>query len=586
MPAVSRKRAAERVLPASPSGVDEADRLRLAIERLTQLELMRACDPASGMSYVAFCERVFDLKLTAMQAEIARVLFDGEQPAPTTSTAIFGGMLDLPPEEARRTVLIAAGRGSGKSLTFVAARAIHMALTADCTPMMKGEPGLIPIVAPDQRQSRHTLEFVKGLLRNRPVVAKLLRYRETLDVVELTRLDGRVFTIEARPATGGGLAVRGSSLGGVLLEEAAFFDDEGAAVSDVEIYRAARPRLLPGAQIVLATTPWAQAGLVWELYKDSYGHPRRAVVARAPTLLMRPSRETEAMVRQEREDDPDNAAREFDAEFLSLDAERFFPEALIERCLDKSLVPDDDGMICEVATGERVRFGGDFAFDADSSALMGFVERSRPDVGNVRQPSVFWPCEVGEWRPTAERSLVPGQVVGEVALQIQRAGGKLVVADAHYRRSIEEHLSAAHLALVNLDGAVPDNFLVARTLMAQDRVRLPNMPRFLAQLRQIRSTHKPGGQVTIHLPRKKGGGHCDIVSAFVAALAGVSLTSTRAVAGPANYVEAEAREDARRRDERWKEREQKDRKEDRKLGRMMRRLVPGQLMRHLRGQGT
>ena len=200
-----------------------------------------------------------------------------------------------------------------------------------------GEPALVPVVAPDQRQSRHTLGFVKGLFESKPAVAKLLKYESTLDVVRIVRLDGHPVTIESRPATGGGKAVRGASLPCVLMEEAAFFFDEGYEVSDVEIYRAARPRLLPGGQIVLGTTPWAQTGLVWDLFKDSFGHPRRAVVARAPTLLMRPSPETERMVKQERETDPDNAEREFDAHFLSSDAERFFPEALIEKCLDMSI---------------------------------------------------------------------------------------------------------------------------------------------------------------------------------------------------------------------------------------------------------
>jgi hypothetical protein len=570
MPPKGRKRASEKILPGSTSEIDDQTRLALAVERLTAITLARACDRAQT-SYADFCEQVFGLVLTEAQRAVTDVIFDGKKPDPRFVKDVFGGLSEAPPAESMDTALVAAGRGSGKSLVDIAGRGIHMALTVKMDTLGKGEAALVPIVAPDQRQSRHTLSFVKGLIESKPAVARLLQYESTLDVVRIVRPDGHPVTIEARPATGGGKAVRGSSLAGVLMEEAAFFFDEGYEVSDVEIYRAARPRLLPGGQIVLGTTPWAQTGLVWDLFKDSFGHPRRAVVARAPTLLMRPSVETERMVKQERETDPDNAEREFDANFLSSDAERFFPESLIEKCLDMSFCHIPGEAILKVEAGERVRFGGDFAFDIDSSALFGFVERDR-----------FLPCEFGEWRPTA-RSLVPEQVVAEASAQIRRAGGKLIVADAHYRRSIEEHLTKSSLALVHLTGTPAENFLVVRSLMAQDRVRIPNIPRFLTQLRQVRSSHKPGGQVTIHQPRMKGGGHGDIVSAFVAALAGVSLTATQPISGPKTQLEAECRAVEQNRQDRFKAQQKAQAKQDRRLMGGLRRLVGSSMLRHLRG---
>jgi hypothetical protein len=297
---------------------------------------------------------------------------------------------------------------------------------------------------------------------------------------------------------------------GVLLEEAAFFEGEGFVVNDDEIFRAAIPRLIPDGQIVFASTPWAQAGKLWELYRDNFGHPEHAVVCKASTLFVNPGENTERDYNAELARDPDNAHREWDAEFLSGDSERFFPEVVIEQCIDKTLVVPN-----QVRNGEHVRFGGDFAFASDSSALFGFVERG----------DLLITCELDELRPVEGMPLVPSQVVRRFAERMQRCGAKLLVADDHYRQAIEEDLSRASIALASVGQTPAHSFVLARSLMAQGRVKIPAHARLLAQLRRVRATQKPGGVISIHQPRAKEGGHGDLVSALVCALSGVTVTS-------------------------------------------------------------
>jgi hypothetical protein len=482
---------------------------------------------------------------------------------------------------------------------LVAGRALHLALTVPLKKLGKREAALVAVVAPDQRQSRHTLAFVKGYVESRPALAALLEYESTLDVIRLTRPDGQKVTIEARPATSGGKAVRGPSLAGVLLDEAAFFYGDGYEVSDLEIYRAARPRLETGGQIVIASTPWAQTGLLWDLFREGWGKPGRATVAKAPTLVMRPSPEAAEMVRLEREADPDNAAREFDAEFLSADAERFFPEPLLERCVDTSLTVEDDGsvsrtlpdrtVIAEVRPGERVRPGADFGFDSDASALVVFVERASPETQPTHpsKPTIFDVCEIAEDRPSPGSHLIPSEIVSKYAAQVRRVGGKLVVADAHYRRSIEEVLVEHELALVPPPSQeTSENYLVVRALMAAGRVRLPKHARLLQQLRVIRSTHRPGGHVSINLPRGKaaGGGHCDIVAALVCALSGVSITSKQPAPTPQSALEREVAAENRAKEERLRAVDKHEKQKDRQFSRLLRyRRVPASVLRQLRG---
>lgn len=443
------------------------------------------------------------------------------------------------------------GRASGKTAVLLGARALHLALTVDCSPMSIADPyGLIALVGPSLNAALHMLGFVKGYLRAAPLVAKVLQAEVKKTQVIITRpTDGRQVSIEPRAASGGGDAVRGPSLLGVLMDEAAFFYGEGYEVNDKEIYQAAMPRLLPGAQIVIASSPWGQAGLLWELYRDNFASPVGAAVVKAPSMLMHPAPEVKAAYEDMLRTDPDNAAREFGAQFMSADAERFFPEPAILRCVDdKVIVPG------EVEHGERVYFGADFGFAVDSSALMGFAERGEKLIAVAMK----------EKKPQAGLPLVPSEVVAEFAAEVVRCGAKSVTADNHNRQAIEEYLSKYRLALLisNTDPAV--DYVVTRSLMSQGRVSLPNDPRLLAQLRRIKATVKPGGKISIHLPRLKDGGHCDMVSALVCALAGCPMDAKKPIIPKDPIVAMRDREKAAQM-ERLRANEERTRKESKRM---------------------
>lgn len=503
---------------------------------LSQLERIRE------LPYERYCNDLLGLELSSGQRSICRTLFDGQRPNADDGDRFFGG--DIAPDSfALRVVAAICGRGSGKSKVFLAARALHLALRVRLDGVSPNDPpSLVAVVAPSQRQSRQTVAFVRGYLEDRPILKKILKAECLADTVRITRLDGKKVNIEARPATSGGDSVRGPKLVAVLMEESAFFEGEGYEVNDTEIFRAARPRLEPDGQIIFASSPWAQAGKLWELYRDNFGKPDSAVVCKAPTLLVRPSEDTRRAYESELKNDPDNARREYDAEFLSADSERFFPEAVIEKALDRTLsVP------LEIRGAESVCFGADFAFASDSSALVGFVERE----------GVLVCCDVDEQRPAPDLALVPSQVVGRFAERMRRAGCRLLVADDHYREAVQEHLSYHGVALAGIGNTPAHHYVLARTLMAQGRVRIPANARLLAQLRRVRATLKPGGVITIQQPRAKDGGHGDLVSAMVCALSGVSTETSFPKPGPKNETERLNRKAAADQEERLRANEKR-----------------------------
>jgi len=97
-----------------------------------------------------------------------------------------------------------------------------------------------------------------------------------------------------------------------------------------------------------------------------------------------------------------------------------------------------------------------------------------------------------------------------------------ITMDPHYRQSAIEHLTPLGLAFADAPTGAQgkyDSYLFLRGLLRAGKLRLPDSPRLLAQLRAVTSTPLPGGGTRISSPRRAGGGgHGDIVSAVVLAV--------------------------------------------------------------------
>jgi hypothetical protein len=306
-----------------------------------------------------------------------------------------------------------------------------------------------------------------------------------------------------------------------VLDECAFFRDESYAVNDAEVFKAVAPRVMAGGQLVVSSTPWAESGLLYELWRANHGEPTTCLVAHAPTTLLRPDARTLAMVERERERDPDNAAREFDATFMTAGSGLFFDGVAIDRAVDPSLV-----LPLTPATGTLVACGADFGFRSDSSALV-IVHKTTGGALVV--------ADIMEKRPERGAPLQPGEVVRSFAEVVKRHKSNYVRSDGHYREAIAENLEKHGLyfepAPEGATGKV-ETYTTARTLLHDGRVKLPNHPRLLKQLREVVSRPTPGGGLSISSPRwRNGGGHGDLVSALVIALherGGLEVSATTA----------------------------------------------------------
>jgi hypothetical protein len=468
-----------------------------------QLEQM----PAKFVDFCAF----IGVKLTDAQMVLCMVAYDGANPRQfrkiekyaKIADELFGGVQFFP-EKCRSVAVMLCGARGGKSYVLCALRLLHLALTVNLDALAPGEWASALIVAPKLKLSRQTFRFALGAMKSVPSLA-LRVSNETKESFVIQRENSRVVVLECLPASRGGDAIRARYYVGAALDEFAFFRNDNFEVNDAEIFRAVTPRIIPGGQVVLASTAWARTGLMHKLFSDNFQHPATVMAARAPTILLNPSKKKEVAVEIER--DEQNASREFGCEFMDALAGTFFSHDAIDKSIDKSLV-----LPLRPPPGAQVMIGADTGFRRDSSALV--VVYLLPD-------KIFIVAEVLELKPKIGEPLKPSEVIMEFANACKRHGCNWLMADGHYRETLDEELAKMGLSYVPAPGGAEGKALThmqTKTVLQQGRVRLPDHRRLIEQMKTLVGRPTSGGGMTFSFPRTTAGGHGDILSALVLAL--------------------------------------------------------------------
>lgn len=462
-------------------------------------------------SFVAFCLWL-GVTLTPGQRVLAAVAYDGHEPSAATTpqakalaTKIFGPVATISPR-ARAVLNATCGARAGKSYVLLALRLLWGALVRDLSPLAPGEAATSVVVAPTLKLARQTLGYIKGALSH-PELSPMVLATSAEEIV-IRRPDGAHVAFRALAAGRAGAALRGRWYTDAALDEAAFFRDaETGVVNDADLFRAVSPRVLPGGQVIIASTPWAEAGLLYDLHRENYGHPVTALAAHAPTLVLYDTALTREIVERERQRDPDNAAREYDAEFIGGGSLQFFESGAIDAACRAAVE-----MPRKALPGEYVAVGADFGFRSDSSAIV-VVHRSADG-------QKFALADLEELRPEDGKPLKPSVVVRKFAGLVKQHGASYVMADQHYRETIAEHLGEEELGFLDAPAGslASDPFVRARVLFREGKVQLPDHQRLRAQLKSVIGKALPGGGLRIVQPRLAKGGHGDLVSALVLAL--------------------------------------------------------------------
>lgn len=156
------------------------------------------------------------------------------------------------------------GRRGGKSRAM-ATLAVYIA--GLCRHQLaRGEKGVVLCIAPDQRQALITLDYATAAFEASPILKQLVANRNS-EALELTT----GVSVEVRAASFRRL--RGPTYVAVIADEAAFwYSDEFSANADAEIINAVRPGLATtGGPLVIASSPYAKRGVLWETHRRHYG---------------------------------------------------------------------------------------------------------------------------------------------------------------------------------------------------------------------------------------------------------------------------------------------------------------------------
>lgn len=206
--------------------------------------------------------------------------------------------------------------------------ATYMALLVDFKPYLAtGERGVVCLVAPDRKQATVALRYIKGILSANPVFAQYITSERTDGLSLSNGIDVEVITCSYR-------TIRGRTIVAALLDEVAFWHDETTANPDAEVLAAIRPAMvsLPESLLLVASTPYAQRGILYKAYKDFYGKADDDVlVVTAPSVTLNPTLDRKKIDKALKED-PEAAESEYLATFRR-DLESFVSRDAVQSCV-------------------------------------------------------------------------------------------------------------------------------------------------------------------------------------------------------------------------------------------------------------
>jgi hypothetical protein len=235
-----------------------------------------------------------------------------------------------PPSEPSHESWLCCGRRSGKSF-ILATVAVFLACFFDWRPHLgPGEMATIMIIAKDRRQARVIKRFIVGLIKEVPMLQRVL-LDETAEIVTLkNQVSIEIHTASFR-------STRGYTIVAALLDELAFWPQgEDAAEPDSEVINAIRPGMstISGSMMLCASSPYARRGALWEAYRRHFGKDGDPVLVwQAPTRVMNCT-VPQSIISEATERDPASAAAEYGAEFRT-DIESFVSREVI----DAAVVP-------------------------------------------------------------------------------------------------------------------------------------------------------------------------------------------------------------------------------------------------------
>lgn len=271
--------------------------------KIVNIQKANIIEFATGVLNVSFKERpaqevvlrsLYGLPLDADQLAIYRLL--------------TGLMNEFEPGIEKTEALLDIGARGGKSF-MTAVVALYEATRDKWRQYLNpGETGYAVVIATRQKQAEDIIQKSCSRMLEDSEIAWMLKEAPLKASLELSN----GMTIASFPCNS--TAARGLPIFLLIFDEIAWYMTEGVK-ADEGIFNALNPRRaqFPGAKCLKISTPAGKQGIFWREFDEGFKVEGRLTI-KAKTRLMNPTI-PQAFIDKEFKRDPDNAAREFGAEF-------------------------------------------------------------------------------------------------------------------------------------------------------------------------------------------------------------------------------------------------------------------------------
>jgi hypothetical protein len=384
------------------------------------------------------------------------------------------------------TAVVCVGVQSGKSRIAAAVAAFEAAAA-----LARGDRGVyVPLVAQDARNAERAL-FGYAL---EALDLPLFQGETTRETTTTRELGGRV-TVAVYPCRPS--AIRGIRAVAVIIDELAFFITSEGRPTDTEMLRAARARVATTAgKVFILSSPYAQAGALWELHRRHYGREEAAtLVWAASSPEMNPTLSADYLERMA-EEDPEGYRSEFLGEFRTGLTTLLDPEAL-QACVI-------DG-VREVAY-DRVREYVSFADAASGSGKDSFTVAIAHHDGERAVLDV-----VRAWPPPFN----PSNAIAEASALLRTYGLRETTGDRYAPGFVSEGFRQHGITYTASERDRSAIYLELLPIVNAARVAILDQPDLLRELRGLERRRGTSGRDRVdHRP----GSHDDRANAAAGAL--------------------------------------------------------------------
>lgn len=423
----------------------------------------------------------------------------------------FGGVHPpLPKEMMLRILLILSGIRSGKTL-IVAAATVWATQALDLsTPLMKTmmKPGDIPrvsIVSLGTDVSKPAFNHIVNSMRASRRLRRMWVSEPTADSVTLRHPTGREIEIKvvAGARAGGTLVSRWSA--GVIFDEAPRMVGEEEGVINLDHALAATKfRMLPGCLIFMIGSPFQPFGPVYDMFTEYFGAPDKGIVViKAPAPSMNPVLWTPSVIAKAREDDPQTARTDIDADFQDPETTLFSSVSIASHTRAEPAVLPPNPL-------HEYSAGMDPATRGNSWTLV---------VGTKDENEVAKVALAVQWTGSKVDPLSPKTVMREVAEYLKPYNCYSIATDQWSSDAIRDFGHDVGLS-VYVDNVSPAETVRRYSALAQRLdagfIELPPNRVFLNDLNGVKKRASRGG-VTIVLPRTSDSRHGDYAPSFMLA---------------------------------------------------------------------